>query len=73
MRPPCSVVWPMMVASSVVLPTPLRPMIDTVSLGAEREADVLQHHGLAIAGADIVERERAAQPWRPPRWPSSPR
>src|SRR5215475_8379582 len=31
-RPPCSVVCPMMVASSVVLPTPLRPMIDTVSL-----------------------------------------
>src|SRR6185312_17023121 len=30
-RPPCSVVWPMTVASSVDLPTPLRPMIDTVS------------------------------------------
>ena len=29
--PPCKVVWPMMVASNVVLPTPLRPMIETVS------------------------------------------
>ena len=49
----------MMVASSVVLPTPLRPMIDTRFAGAEREANVLEHHGLAVAGADVVEFERA--------------
>ena len=69
-RPPCSVVWPMMVASSVVLPTPLRPMIDTVSLGAERKANVLQHDGLAVAGADVFEVERPFSHGAPPRWPS---
>ncbi len=52
----------MTVASSVVLPTPLRPMMLTFSPRREREIDVLEHDGLAVAGRDAAELERA-QPW----------
>ena len=48
----------MMVASKVVFPTPLRPMIDTVSLDTERETNILKHHRLAVASADVVELKR---------------
>ena len=48
----------MMVATSVVLPTPLRPMIETRLAVLEREPDLFQHDGLAVAGGDVVELER---------------
>ena len=48
----------MMVASSVVLPTPLRPMIDAVLAGTERKADIFKHDGLAVAGATLSSVER---------------
>ena len=56
--PPCRLVWPMMVASSVVLPTPLRPMTRKRFAFRQPQIDVLDHHRLAVAGGDAVEFER---------------
>ena len=58
MAPRCSVVRPITVDSSVVLPTPLRPMIESVSPRRELQADVFEDHGLAVAARDAVEFER---------------
>ena len=57
----CSAVWPMIVASRVVLPTPLRPSTRERPAWRQRERDAFEHDRLAVAGAHAVERSRSAQ------------
>ena len=56
--PACRRVWPAMVASSVVLPMPLRPSTARRAAGRHGEADALQHACRAVAGTEIKDVKR---------------
>ena len=62
MRPRCAGVSPMMERTSVVLPTPLRPMTATTSPRSTRQRHPLQDVARAVIGVDILDLQHGVIP-----------
>ncbi len=65
--PRITCVQPMMESRSVVLPTPLRPRTARLPCSGHLQRDVVEHHRLAVAGAQAFQREQGSAMLAPRR------